>query len=156
MTKGNGTSSGGRIVHTRKPKPKEKNPSPCPTCGAGKGRPCFRVASGNIRELHRLHRTPPPPKRPRTRAGYVRQAFKDAQDLGPIIKVHPTRLRVDRSPRLEPGQVYATYTGTLYHPAWCVVVATKWDNDPDGLVLIAKDTVGRRTECTACEDPLTD
>jgi hypothetical protein len=52
--------------------------------------------------------------------------------------------------------VYATRTGKLYHPAWCIVVATKWDNDPDGLVLIAESTVGRRTECIDCENPLTD
>lgn len=156
MTKGSGPSLGGRIIRTRTPAPKEKNPSPCPTCGAGKGQPCFRVASGNVRELRRLHRTPAPAKRPSTRAGHARQAYKDAQDLGKIIPVHPTRLRMDRSPRLAAGQVYATYTGTLYHPAWCTVVATKWDTDPDGLVLIAENTVGRRKECTACEDPLTD
>lgn len=156
MTTGNAPSPGGRSARARTFKPKPKNPSTCPTCGAVKGRPCISVASGKTRELRRLHRTPPPPKHPKTRAGYVRQAFEDAQDLGPIIKVNPSRLRVDRSPRLEPGLVYATYTGTLYHPAWCIVVATKWDNDPDGLVLIAESTVGRRKECAACEEPLTD
>ena len=156
MTKGTGTSLVSRIIRTRTPKPKEKNPSPCPTCGAGKGQPCFRVVSGNVRELRRLHRSPAPVKKPSTRARHARQAHKDAQDLGTIIPVHPTRLRVDQSPRLAAGQVYATHTGKLYHPAWCIVVATKWDNDPDGLVLIAESTVGRRQECTDCENPLTD
>ncbi|CAH0238486.1 hypothetical protein SRABI26_02835 [Arthrobacter sp. Bi26] len=109
-----------------------------PTCGAGKGQPCFRVVSGNVKELRRLHRSPAPVKKPSTRARHARQAHKDAQDLGTIIPVHPTRLRVDRSPRLAAGQVYATHTGKLYHPVWCIVVATKWDTDPDGLVLIAE------------------
>ncbi|WP_157372511.1 hypothetical protein [Arthrobacter sp. Soil736] len=102
-----------------------------------------------------MHRSPAPAKKPTTRVGHVRQVYKDAQDLGPIIPVHPTRLRLDRSPRLAPGQVYVTRTGTLYHSAWCTVVAHKWDNDPDGLILIAEDTVGRRKECTDCEEPLT-
>lgn len=93
MTKGTGTSLGGRIIHTRKPKPKERNPSPCPTCGAGKGQPCFRVVSGNVKELRRLHHTPAPAKKPSTRSEHARQAYKDAQDLGPIIPFHPTRLR---------------------------------------------------------------
>lgn len=47
-------------------------------------------------------------------------------------------------------------TGTVFHPAWCAVVAAKWDDDPDGLLLIAEETVGGRRECKACAEPLTD
>ncbi|WP_230120414.1 hypothetical protein [Arthrobacter sp. Bi83] len=59
----------------------------------------------------------PDQETPRRLLGTVpTQIYKDVQDLGPIIPVHPTRLRLDRSRRLAPGQVYVTRTGTLYHP----------------------------------------
>nr|WP_043795033.1 hypothetical protein [Pseudarthrobacter chlorophenolicus] len=116
-----------------------------------------------MRKLSRTHRAAAAPKQgagSRSSATKTvrsaKQAYQKAEELGPIIPVRPTRLRMDRSPRLEAGQVYVMKTGTVYHPAWCSIVAAKWDSDPEGLLLITEETVGQRRECKACEEPLTD
>lgn len=158
-----GASLGGNVVRTRQRK-LQRNSSPCPTCGAGKGSPCFdNTPGGGLKKLSRTHRAPAAPQRSagsRKSANKTvrsaRQAYQKADELGPIIPVRPTRLRMDRSPRLGPGQVYVMRSGAVYHPAWCSIVAAKWDSDPEGLLLIADDTVGGRRECKACEEPLTD
>lgn len=157
MKKGSaGASLGGSIIRTRRPK-HQKNTTPCPTCGAGKGESCFvNVPGRGLRNLAKTHRSAASGKRPGgATSNAVARAHKTTEALGPITPVHPTRLRVDRSPRLGPGQVYVMRTGTVFHPAWCAVVAAKWDTDPEGLLLITLDTVGGRRQCLSCEEPLT-
>ncbi|HEX9088877.1 MAG TPA: hypothetical protein VF867_15270 [Arthrobacter sp.] len=155
-TRATGTSLGGAIVHTRKPKTREKNPTQCPACGAGKGEPCFKNVPGRgLKSLHRTHRSPAPAKNQPTRAGHIKQAFRAAADLGPIILVPPAQVHVaDGSPILGDGQAYVMRSGKVFHPTWCSIVAEKWDTQPRGLLVIASDTVGGRRECSACKDPL--
>lgn len=157
MKKGTTGASMGGVIRTRRPK-QQKNPTPCPTCGAGKGQPCFTNVPGRgLRNLPKTHRTAAAAKRPGgPTATAVSRAHQTAQELGPIVTVQPSAFRSDRSPRLGYGQVYVMRTGTVFHPAWCAIVADKWDNDPKGLLVIAADTVGGRRQCRSCDEPLTD
>ncbi|MDQ0028461.1 hypothetical protein J2S89_000269 [Arthrobacter bambusae] len=41
--------------------------------------------------------------------------------------------------------------GKEYHPAWCNVVADKWNNAPRGLLVTLMADVGTRTRCRECE-----
>jgi len=88
----------------------------------------------------------------RTRKAAAR-AYRDAEALGPLRPVEPHALGPDASPRTGPGQVYATRTGTVYHPRWCEIVGQKWDSDPQGLLVVMQAEVGKRRRCRQC-DPL--
>ena len=157
MKKGTaGTSLGGGIIRTRRPK-RQRNNTPCPSCGAGKGQSCFEPVPGRgLKTLTRTHRALAAAKRPGgATANGVDRAYKAAAELGPIVPVSPTLVRSDGSPRLDSGQVYVMRTGTVFHPAWCAIVGANWDDDPEGLLLIAADTIGGRRECKSCEEPLT-
>ena len=85
-----------------------------------------------------------------------RQAYQEAELLGPLRPVEPESVRVDGSPRVGRDQAYATRAGKVFHPAWCQVVADKWDQDPAGLLVILEAEAGKRRRCKACDDPLTD
>lgn len=85
-----------------------------------------------------------------------RQAYQEAELLGPLRPVEPDSVRADDSPRAGRGQAYATRTGKVFHPAWCNVVAEKWDQDPTGLLVILEVEAGKRRRCKACDSPLTD
>lgn len=41
--------------------------------------------------------------------------------------------------------------GEEYHPAWCQVVAHKWDSGPRGLLVTRLADVGMRTRCPECD-----
>lgn len=83
----------------------------------------------------------------------ARAAYKKASSLGPLTPVVPAGRGVDGSPKLGPEQVYATKAGTVFHPAWCRVVADKWDDDPKGLFVIEASSVGTRLACKSCDEP---
>lgn len=82
-----------------------------------------------------------------------REAYADADLLGPLILVKPQGTRVDGSPLLGPGEVYVTRTGRRYHPSWCQIVADRWDIN-EGIFVSRIYDVGKREECTSCV-PLT-
>ena len=83
----------------------------------------------------------------------ARAAYKKAADLGALTPVEPAGRGVDGSPKLGPDQVYATRAGMVFHPAWCRVVADKWDDAPDGLLVIEATGVGARRACKSCDEP---
>ena len=83
------------------------------------------------------------------------RAVEVSKALGVIEPVEPARRRVDGSPQAGPGQVYATPSGMVFHPGWCRIIGAKWDTDPDGVLVIAADGAGQRSECKSCVDPLT-
>lgn len=85
-----------------------------------------------------------------------RQAYQDAEALGQLRTVEPESVRSDGSPRAGRDQAYVTRAGKVFHPAWCQVVAEKWDNDPRGLLVILEAEAGARRRCKACDIPLTD
>lgn len=85
----------------------------------------------------------------------MKQAYRAAEELGPIIPVEPAKVHVvGGSPILGSGQVYVMRSATVFHSIWCMVVADTWDNDPPGLLVIAEETIGGRRECKSCKDPL--
>jgi hypothetical protein len=45
-----------------------------------------------------------------------RQAYEEAELLGPLRPVEPESVRVDGSPRAGRDQAYATRTGKVFHP----------------------------------------
>ena len=65
----------------------------------------------------------------------TRQAYQDAELLGPLRPVEPESVRVDSSPRVGHDQAYATRAGKVFHPAWCPVVAGG-TRDPARLLVI--------------------
>jgi hypothetical protein len=84
---------------------------------------------------------------------YIEAAYTKADALGRLIPVAPaSKHSVDGSPILGDSQAYATFTGEVYHPVRCRVVADKLDNDPGGIVVIDLSTVGGRRECRTCQD----
>ena len=86
---------------------------------------------------------------------HARWAHKRAKQLGPLKPVVPSRTRSDGSPIASESEVYVTRTGEVFHPAWCTTVGENWDRNPDGLLLIKRESVGSRRECKNCEYPLT-
>lgn len=82
--------------------------------------------------------------------GYVWKAYKDVAELGELEPVKPGELRVDGSPILQDGQVYVTNAGTKYHPAWCDVIAAKWDKEGTGILVTLLEDVGGRQACRSC------
>lgn len=84
----------------------------------------------------------------------VARAYEKAKDLVNLEPVEPAFRRTDGSPQVGPGQVYATRTGEVFHPAWCIAVGTAWDNKPEALLVIAESTVGGRRLCRSCDEPL--
>lgn len=92
---------------------------------------------------------PRPSKRARR---YIEAAYKKAEALGRLVPAAPaSRHPVDGSPILGDGQAYATFTGEVYHPIRCRVVADKLDDDLMGIVVIDLGTVGGRRECRTCQ-----
>jgi hypothetical protein len=85
-----------------------------------------------------------------------REAYQQAQALGPLRPVEPDAVRSDGSARAGRDQAYATWAGTVFHPAWCQVVADKWDQDPTGLLVILESEAGQRRRCKAWDNPLID
>ena len=85
-----------------------------------------------------------------------RQAYEDAELLGQLRPVEPESVRVDGSPRAGHAEAYATRAGKVFDPAWCQVVADKWNQDPAGLLVILEAEAGKRRPCKACDNPLTD
>ncbi|WP_458115962.1 hypothetical protein [Arthrobacter sp. D2-10] len=85
-----------------------------------------------------------------------RQAHQRAAELGELQPMEPASRRVDGSPRVGTEQVYVTRTGTVFHPAWCSSVADKWDTHPEGLLVIAANTAGKRRQCVLCDSPIGD
>lgn len=152
MGNGNYGPLGGSVVRTRKRK-LQTNSSPCPECGAGRGQPCFTNVPGRgLRNLGRTHRAEA--QRRREQAQAPKRAPKKPRDngkgLGPLIRVYPKRLRLDKTPRLEDGQAYVTADRSRYHLKWCADVARQWAEAKDELVLIEVSTAGRRTPCGTC------
>lgn len=93
---------------------------------------------------------PRPTKRARR---HIDAAYKKIEALGRLVPVAPgSKHPVDGSPILGDSQAYATFTGKVYHPLRCRVVADKLDNDPRSIVVIDLSTVGGRRECRTCED----
>lgn len=152
MGNGNYGSLGGKVVRTRKKK-LQANSSPCPECGAGRGQPCFRNVPGRgLRNLGRTHRAEAERKRLQSaREPAPKKPRDNGKGLGPLIRVYPKRLRLDKTPRLEDGQAYVTADRSRYHLKWCTQVAAQWAEDKDQLVLIEVSTAGRRTACDTCQ-----
>jgi len=91
------------------------------------------------------------PKRPaRKTRRFVAQAYEDAKRLGPLRPVEAAARRSDGSPQAVPGQVYATWTGQVYHPVWCKIVGNLWDQTPSGLLVILESDVGLRRSWVGC------
>ena len=82
-------------------------------------------------------------------------ALAKVQEMGELRPVPPAAERVDGSPLLAPGQVYATPYGTKYHVGWCQVVADRWDEQPGRVLVINRSEAGKRGECQSCLEPLT-
>lgn len=83
----------------------------------------------------------------------IAAVYEKAKAFGPIVPVLPaSRHSADGSPVVGANQAYVTFTGEVYHPLRCRIVADKWDNDPNGLVVIELATVGVRRECRTCQD----
>lgn len=84
---------------------------------------------------------------------HIDAAYKKIEALGRLVPVAPaSRHSVDGSPIVGDNQAYATFTGEVYHPLRCRVVAEKLDNDPNGIVVIELSTVGARRECRTCQE----
>lgn len=153
MGSGNfGTSLNGKVVRTRKRK-LQSNSTPCPECGAGKGQPCFTNVPGRgLRNRSKTHRAEAERKRKQALAPNPpeKKPVDNGKGLGPLIRVYPKRLRLDRTPRLEEGQAYVTGDRSRYHLNWCSDVALQWSEDPQELFLIEVSTAGRRTPCGIC------
>ncbi|BAS07790.1 hypothetical protein AHiyo4_12120 [Arthrobacter sp. Hiyo4] len=62
----------------------------------------------------------------------------------------PPAARRDGVPVLGDDQVYVVKYGTVYHPAWCPVVADSWDHAPRRLLVTLLAAVGERTRCPEC------
>lgn len=94
-------------------------------------------------------------KRPKTKTVQaIKTAQARARDLGPINPVEPAERRGDGSPRAGAGQVYVMKTGTVFHPAWCQVVAEAWDSNPARVLVIREAETGQRRQCRSCDEPL--
>lgn len=92
---------------------------------------------------------PRPNKRTRR---HIKAAYKKIEALGRLVPVAPeSKHPADGSPILGDGQAYATFTGEVYHPLRCRVVADKLDDDPGGIVVIDLSAVGGRRECRTCK-----
>ncbi|MDO5878226.1 hypothetical protein MG599_23445 (plasmid) [Paenarthrobacter sp. SD-1] len=93
------------------------------------------------------------PRRTKATRRHIEAAYKKIEALGRLVPVTPgSKHPVDGSPILGESQAYATFTGEVYHPLRCRVVADKLDNDPKGIVVIDLSTVGGRRECRTCQD----
>lgn len=96
--------------------------------------------------IARLRRSSMPRISKRTKRT-IAAVYEKAKGLGPIVPVAPvSRHSADGSPVIGATQAYVTFTGEVYHPLWCRIVADKWDNDPNKLVVIELATVGGRRE----------
>jgi hypothetical protein len=95
-------------------------------------------------------------RKPGKAGGERHRAVEASKALGIIEPVEPASRRSDGSPKAGPGQVYATPSGMVYHPAWCRIVANQWDNQPLRLKVIRETGVGQRRVCKSCDEPLTD
>jgi hypothetical protein len=117
------------------------------------------VSETRSRRIERPYNSVPRPKRqpiPLIRK-YVKlnnSGPADARSLGELKPVEPAA-RQEGAPLLGDDQVYVMKYGTVYHAAWCQVVADKWDHAPRGLLVTLLADVGGRTRCKECDRPLT-
>lgn len=83
----------------------------------------------------------------------VAQAYKRAVEMGVLVKEEPGMgyHPADNAPLIGPGQVYATRTGVMFHPAWCSQVGELWDSNPRRILVVNEASVGRRRRCGACD-----
>ena len=65
--------------------------------------------------------------------------------------VHSSRARpVPSRPLLEPGQVYVTRRGTVFHSGWCQVVQRTWEFNRPALLVCSREEAGDRRLCRSC------
>lgn len=78
-----------------------------------------------------------------------RPAQVETRGLGEFKPVEPAARR-EGVPVLGDDQVYVMKYGTVYHTAWCPVVADRWDHAPRRLLVTLLAAVGERTRCAEC------
>ncbi|MCO4238606.1 hypothetical protein NG702_14480 [Pseudarthrobacter sp. MDT3-28] len=78
-----------------------------------------------------------------------RLAQAETRGLGELKPVEPAARR-EGLPVLGDDQVYVMKYGTVYHAAWCPVVADSWDHAPRRLLVTLLAAVGERTRCAEC------
>ncbi|MEV4988442.1 hypothetical protein [Pseudarthrobacter sp. LMD1-1-1.1] len=83
----------------------------------------------------------------------VTLAYKRANEMGVLVQEEPGRGHhpADNAPLIGPGQVYATRTGVMFHPAWCSQVGELWDTNPRRILVVNEASVGTRRRCGACD-----
>ena len=83
----------------------------------------------------------------------VALAYQRADEMGVLVKEEPGRgyHPADNAPLIGPGQVYATRTGVMFHPAWCSQVGELWDSNPRRILVVNEASVGTRRRCGACD-----
>jgi hypothetical protein len=89
----------------------------------------------------------------RTRTA-VTKADEQASELGVLRPVDPAMRRPDGSPQVGGSQVYVMKTGTVFHPAWCQIVADGYDEKPARVLVIMESEAGLRRHCRSCDTPL--
>lgn len=78
-----------------------------------------------------------------------RPAPAETRGLGELKPVEPAARRKG-VPVLGDDQVYVIKYGTVYHTAWCPVVADSWEHAPRRLLVTLLAAVGERTRCAEC------
>lgn len=56
-------------------------------------------------------------------------------------------------PSLEPGQVYFTKTGSVFHTSWCQIVHRTWEYKGKSLLVARPEELSDRRLCASCKEP---
>lgn len=81
----------------------------------------------------------------------VAKAYEQANELRVSRPVEPAMRRPNGSPQVGDGQVYVMKTGTVFHPAWCQIVAGAYNAKPARVLVILELEGGLRRPYRSCD-----